>query len=183
MKELLEGDDHAVGVDGTGGDERSFDDLVGVVAQDAAILERAGLAFGAVHDDGGGWSAQGVVGDRLPFPAGGEAGTAAPAQSRVEDGGDDLLRVHRLGGLQPAQSAGGPVLLERSERLGVQDAPGAVRWAAGRCAFGRSVSCRRVGDVRVDHGRGGRMGGGHGGSPGGRSGWAVGCTTQPAVVS
>ena len=119
----LEGDDDAVGVGGPGGDEGTLDDLVGVVAEDAAILEGAGFALGAVHDDGGGGSGGGVGRDGLPLPAGREAAAAPSAQSRVEHGRGDLRRCHRVRGPQPAETTGGPVLLERCQRVGVQDAP------------------------------------------------------------
>ena len=172
-------------MDRAGGDKRSFDHPVGVVAKNAAVLERAGLPLGAVDDDGSGRPTKGVVSDGLPLPAAGEAGAAAPAQSRVEHGGDDLLRAHLVGGDEPTESADGAVLVERGEHRLVQHAPRTVGWAAivrgrERCdesqmsVPGRSVSGRRLADRRVDHGRGeGKVCGHWGVSRGERAGWAV----------
>jgi hypothetical protein len=143
----LEGDDHAIGVDCLGADERAFDDPIRVVTQDGAVLERAWLALGAVDDDTGGRSTEGVGGDGLPLPTGGEAGAAAPAQPRLEHCADDFARAHAAGRLQPEEAAAETMLLERRDDGRVEDAP------ASRP--GRSVpDVRRGSDGNVE-GRGG----------------------------
>ena len=131
----LEGDDHPIGVHRAGRHERSFDDLVGVAAQDAAILERPRLAFCAVDDDRRRARAEGVGRHRLPLAPGREAGAAAAAQPGVEDGFDDLRRVTFGGCLQSDEPTGCAVLAERGDRPRAQHATA----AAGFVAIGRTA--------------------------------------------
>ena len=73
--ERLSPNDDLVGADGEGGDERAFDHLVGVEAQDRAVLERAGLALGPVDDHGGAArSPSALAAHRAPLDVGREPG-------------------------------------------------------------------------------------------------------------
>ncbi len=48
----LHADDHLVGADRVRGDQRAFEHAVRVAVEQLAVLERSGLTFGRVHDDG-----------------------------------------------------------------------------------------------------------------------------------
>ena len=97
-------DDHPVGADGVGRDERALEHLVRVAAQQRAVLERAGLALGAVDDDGRRLAAA-QPGDGAPLGAGREPGAAPPAQPRGLDHLDEGRRLDGPGGLERPPAA------------------------------------------------------------------------------
>ena len=78
-----------VRADGDGGDHGAFDDGVGVVLEDEAVLAGAGLALIAVAQHVLGLGA--LLGDEGPLHAGGEAGAAASAQVAGFDFVDDAV--------------------------------------------------------------------------------------------
>ena len=71
----LEADERFLGPDGEGGDDDPFDQLVRVGPHEGAVLERAGLAFGAVAHDVP--SSPRLRGDARPLAPGREPATAA----------------------------------------------------------------------------------------------------------
>jgi hypothetical protein len=77
----LDGQERARGPHGQGGDGQTLDHLVGVVAQDGPVLERAGLALGAVADDEAALVVAAGLQDREPLAAGPEPAAASAAQA------------------------------------------------------------------------------------------------------
>ena len=67
---------------GVGGDERALDHRVGVGAQDGPVLERTGLALGAVHHDAGREVGRQVARHRAPLGARGESPASPAAEPR-----------------------------------------------------------------------------------------------------
>ena len=59
------------------GDQRALEHPIRVAAEQLAVLERSGLAFGGVHDDGRRLERRRVGRDRAPLDAGRETGAAA----------------------------------------------------------------------------------------------------------
>ena len=119
---LLHGDDHLLGVHRVRGDQRAFEHLVGVRAQQRAVLERARLALGRVDHHRGRVHGGLVRGDGLPLAPGREPGTTAAAQSRGEHRLDRLRGRRAACDLQPPPAAQGEVGLERHNRTRVEDA-------------------------------------------------------------
>jgi len=78
-------------LDGVGGDQRAFDELVRIVLQNLAVFERARLRFVGVDHNVLDWL---VPGDEAPFDAGREARAAAPAQVGGLDHVDHLIGRH-----------------------------------------------------------------------------------------
>ena len=75
----------------------------------------------------------GCLRDHAPFLAGGKSRAAATAQAGLLDGGDDLLRLKRSAGFQPAASGSKPVL-----DAGI-DAAAGIRLGSRR--YGRFGAC------------------------------------------
>ena len=94
-------DDDLVGADRVRRDQRALDHLVGIVAQDGAVLERAGLAFGRVDDDRRALERRAVVAHGPPLASGGKSGAAPPPQAGGLELGDDLLGGEAPGGFDP----------------------------------------------------------------------------------
>src|SRR5208282_474794 len=75
-------------LDAPGGDKRALEEAMGIALEVPAILEGAGLALVRIHGKQA-WARVGA--HEAPFAAGGEPGTAEPAQARRVDQLDDLL--------------------------------------------------------------------------------------------
>src|SRR5208282_1876545 len=88
----------SVRADGDGGDHGAFDDGVGIVLEDEAVLARAGLALIAVAEHVLGLGA--LLGDERPLHAGGKTGAAASAEVAGLDLVDDAVGTEFKGLLQ-----------------------------------------------------------------------------------
>ena len=105
---------------GEGGDERAFDQEMGIVPHDLAVFAGAGLGLVRIDDEIGGPGI--ALGHERPLEAGGEAGAAASAQAGVAHLGDDpvvALVDQPLGAVPGATrlGAGEPPVLEAVEVL------------------------------------------------------------------
>ena len=100
-------DDHGVGADRVGGDERTLDHPVRVAQQDLAVLEAAGFTLGGVDHDRRPHHRRRVRDDGLPLPGGGEAGTATTAESGGGNEVDDGAAVDGAGVGQALTGTGG----------------------------------------------------------------------------
>ena len=119
----------SVGADRVGGDQRAFEHLVRVVAQDRAVLERARLALGAVDHDGRRDFRRRVRAHRPPLRAGREAGAAAAAQAGRLELVDDRLRLDWRGAF--AQRRAGAEVLDRVTPTSRQARGCRTRWTSG----------------------------------------------------
>src|SRR3546814_633090 len=99
------------------GDQRAFDQLVRIVADDLAVLAGAGLGFIGVDDEEIGTALAGLLGHEAPLHAGREARAAAAAQTRRFDRLDDLVLAdsHQRLGIIPV-----PALLRRLQVPGLE---------------------------------------------------------------
>jgi hypothetical protein len=97
-----------VALGGEGGDGDAFEDEVGVVIGEVAVLEGTGL--GLVEVDGHVVRALLFLGDEGPFLSGRESRAAASAQAGVDRGLDDLLGLHVEGFFERGVAAGGDVI-------------------------------------------------------------------------
>ena len=78
LEARLEADERLVGADREGGDDHALDELVRVGAHQRPVLERAGLALGAVaHEVAAG---TGLAGDAGPLAPGREPAAASASQ-------------------------------------------------------------------------------------------------------
>ena len=107
----LEADERFLRTDGEGGDDDAFDQLIRVAAHQGAVLERAGLAFGAVaHDEA---SSAGLPGDARPFATRREPATPTSTQPGRRDHVDGRRRADLLRPLDAeAAPVGGQVRIE-----------------------------------------------------------------------
>ena len=81
-----------VRADGVGGNGHAFEHAVRIAFQNAAVHERAGIAFVGVADDI--FLRALRFGDRAPFEAGGKTRAAASAQAALDHGLHHFLRRH-----------------------------------------------------------------------------------------
>ncbi len=102
-----------VALGGEAGDGDAFEHLVGVVVDEVAVFESAGLGF--VGIDGHVVRAFFFLGDEGPFLAGGEARAAAAAQAGFGDGFDDFVGLHVERFFKRLISAGGDVVVVPEE--------------------------------------------------------------------
>ena len=91
-----------LGVEGETGDEHAFEQLMRILVDDVAILERAGLGFVRVADEVDRFLF--VRLDEAPFHAAGKPGAAAPAQPGGLDFVHDVGARHRHGLASVARS-------------------------------------------------------------------------------
>src|SRR5690606_14316782 len=131
-----------LGADGERRDRHGLDDREGIALEQDAVLERAGLGFVRVADDVA--RARRLPRDRVPLPAGGERGAAAPEEAGVRDLTDDGGGSELDGAFQGGETPGptvvvnvggvdGPDAAEQPERpvaLLRQGGPGPVRQRA-----------------------------------------------------
>ena len=99
-----------VDVERVAGDGDPLDQHVGIVLDDVAVLERAGLGLVGVHRE---VTRADVLRQEGPLEAGGEAGAAAAAEVRLLHLVDDGGRLHAERLVERGVAAVGPVGLER----------------------------------------------------------------------
>ncbi len=97
-------DEAHFGLDGEAGDDGAFDDGVGILLEDEAVLAGAGFGFVAVDEDI--FRLVGLLGNEGPLEAGGESSAAAATQVRGFHFRDDAV------GAEGESFAGGLVTLE-----------------------------------------------------------------------
>ncbi len=110
LREVLAADvdEDAGGLDCMGGDEAALEQPVWHARHHLAVLERSGLRLVGVDDEVRGLAALPV--DERRLAAHGEAGAAAPAQIRLLQLGDQVVRRHRACLLDARVAADGAVL-------------------------------------------------------------------------
>ena len=116
----LHADDDPIAAHDVRGDERALEHLVGVAAQERAVLQRAGLALGRVHHQRH-RATLGLLHDRLPLLARGEPRPAAAAQARGDHRVDDGGRFGGPGRLERSTAARPLVVGEGGQGASIED--------------------------------------------------------------
>ena len=120
--------DHRRRTDRPRRDERSFEDGVGIGAQDRTVFERARLPFRGVHHHRGGHNRRRIASDGAPLLAGRKASATASTEPRRVDLVDEHSRRDLSGRLECCTPARRQVVGEGAEWLRRQDSVPTSTW-------------------------------------------------------